>query len=150
MKILRPLIALLPLLILTNVASAEVVVKDAWARATVPQQRATGVFMQLQSDKEVRLMDVQSTAAGMAGVHEMQMENNVMKMREVLQLTIPAGKNIEFKPGGLHVMLMDLKSQAKEGDIIPLKFIFEAKDKKQQTVEIKVKVKGITATDGKM
>ena len=150
MKILRPLIALLPLLILTNVASAEVVVKDAWARATVPQQRATGVFMQLQSDKEVRLMDVQSTAAGMAGVHEMQMENNVMKMREVLQLTIPAGKNIEFKPGGLHVMLMDLKSQAKEGDIIPLKLIFEAKDKKQQTVEIKVKVKGITATDGKM
>ena len=150
MKILRPLIALLPLLILTNVASAEVVVKDAWARATVPQQRATGVFMQLQSDKDVRLIDVQSTAAGMAGVHEMQMENNVMKMREVLQLTIPAGKNIEFKPGGLHVMLMDLKSQAKEGDIIPLKLIFEAKDKKQQTVEIKVKVKGITATDGKM
>ena len=149
MKILRPLIALLPLLILTNVASAEVVVKDAWARATVPQQRATGVFMQLQSDKEVRLIDVQSTAAGMAGVHEMQMENNVMKMREVLQLTIPAGKNIEFKPGGLHVMLMDLKSQAKEGDIIPLKLIFEAKDKKQQTVDIKVKVNGITATDGK-
>jgi len=150
MKILRPLIALLLLLILSNVTNAEVVIKDAWARATVPQQRATGVFMQLQSDKEVRLMDVQSTAAGMAGVHEMQMENNVMKMREVLQLTIPAGKNIEFKPGGLHVMLMDLKSQAKEGDIIPLKFIFEAKDKKQQTVEIKVKVKGITATDGKM
>ena len=134
----------------TLAAHAEIVVKDAWVRATVPQQKATGAFMQIQSTKNVRLIEVQSAAAGLVEVHEMKMDNNVMKMRAIPQLDVPAGKNVELKPGGYHVMLMDLKAQAKAGDAVTLKLIFEDENKKQETVDVKATVKSLTTTEHKM
>lgn len=134
----------------TLAAQAEIVVKDAWVRATVPQQKATGAFMQIQSTKNVRLIEVQSAAAGLVEVHEMKMDNNVMKMRAIPQLDVPAGKNVELKPGGYHVMLMDLKAQAKAGDAVTLKLIFEDENKKQETVDVKATVKSMTTTEHKM
>ncbi|MBC3812930.1 copper chaperone PCu(A)C [Undibacterium aquatile] len=134
----------------TLAAQAEIVVKDAWVRATVPQQKATGAFMQIQSTKNVRLIEVQSAAAGLAEVHEMKMDNNVMKMRAIPQLDVPAGKNVELKPGGYHVMLMDLKAQAKAGDAVTLKLIFEDENKKQETVDVKATVKSLTTMEHKM
>jgi copper(I)-binding protein len=82
----------------TLAAQAEIVVKDAWVRATVPQQKATGAFMQIQSTKNVRLIEVQSAAAGLVEVHEMKMDNNVMKMRAIPQLDVPAGKMSSSNP----------------------------------------------------
>ncbi|MBC3879177.1 copper chaperone PCu(A)C [Undibacterium sp. FT79W] len=134
----------------TLAAQAEIVVKDAWVRATVPQQKATGAFMQIQSTKNVRLIEVQSAAAGLVEVHEMKMDNNVMKMRAIPQLDVPAGKNVELKPGGYHVMLMDLKAQAKAGDTVTLKLIFEDENKKQETVDVKATVKSLTTMEHKM
>lgn len=134
----------------TLAAHAEIVVKDAWVRATVPQQKATGAFMQIQSTKNVRLIEVQSAAAGLVEVHEMKMDNNVMKMRAIPQLDVPAGKNVELKPGGYHVMLMDLKAQAKAGDAVTLKLIFEDENKKQETVDVKATVKSLTTMEHKM
>jgi len=134
----------------TLAAQAEIVVKDAWVRATVPQQKATGAFMQIQSTKNVRLIEVQSAAAGLVEVHEMKMDNNVMKMRAIPQLDVPAGKNVELKPGGYHVMLMDLKAQAKAGDAVTLKLIFEDENKKQETVDVKATVKSLTTMEHKM
>lgn len=134
----------------TLAAQAEIVVKDAWVRATVPQQKATGAFMQIQSTKNVRLIEVQSAAAGLVEVHEMKMDNNVMKMRAIPQLDVPAGKNVELKPGGYHVMLMDLKAQAKAGDAVTLRLIFEDENKKQETVDVKATVKSLTTMEHKM
>lgn len=134
----------------TLAAQAEIVVKDAWVRATVPQQKATGAFMQIQSTKKVRLIEVQSAAAGLVEVHEMKMDNNVMKMRAIPQLDVPAGKNVELKPGGYHVMLMDLKAQAKADDTVTLKLIFEDENKKQETVDVKATVKSLTTMEHKM
>lgn len=134
----------------TLAAQAEIVVKDAWVRATVPQQKATGAFMQIQSTKNVRLIEVQSAAAGLAEVHEMKMDNNVMKMRAIPQLDVPAGKNVDLKPGGYHVMLMDLKAQAKAGEAVTLKLIFEDENKKQETVDVKATVKSLTTMEHKM
>jgi copper(I)-binding protein len=111
-------------------AQAQVTVKDPWVRATVSQQKATGAFMQI------------TPVAGVVEVHEMTMEKDVMKMRALTNgLELPAGKAVELKPGGYHVMLMDLKQQMKEGDTVPVTLVVEGKDKKRTTIEVKAPVK---------
>ena len=136
------LLTLLPL-----AAFAQVSVKDAWVRGTVAQQKATGAFMELKADKDARLVSVKSPVAGVVELHEMAMENNVMRMRALPKgLELPAGKNVELKPGGYHVMLMDLKQQMKEGDSVPLTLVIEGADKKQTSIEIKAPVKALGAT----
>ena len=118
-------------------AQAQVTVKDAWVRATVAQQKATGAFMQLQSAQDAKLISAQSPVAGVVEVHEMAMDGGVMKMRAVPSLTLPAGKAVDLKPGGYHVMLMDLKGQVKDGDTVPVTLVVEGKDGKRQTIEVK-------------
>ncbi len=122
-------------------AQVTVDVKDPWVRATVAQQKATGAFMQLTAKADAKLVEVRSSAAGVVEIHEMAMEKDVMKMRQIPGLELAAGKPVELKPGGYHVMLMDLKAQVKEGDTVPLTLVFEGKDGKRQNVEIKAPVK---------
>ena len=124
---------------------AQVTVKDPWVRATVSAQKATGAFMQITSAQDARLVEAKSPVAGVVEVHEMVMEKDVMKMRAVKGLDLPAGKTVELKPGGYHVMLMDLKQQMKEGDTVPVTLVVEGKDKKRSTIEVKAPVKPLTA-----
>jgi copper(I)-binding protein len=119
-------------------AHAQVSVKDAWVRATVSQQKATGAFMQIVSAKDAKLVQASSPVAGIVEIHEMAMVQDVMKMRAIPGLDLPAGKAVELKPGGYHVMLMDLKVQVKEGDEVPLSLVIEGRDGKRQTLELKV------------
>lgn len=133
----------LPALLLTaGLAQAQVAVTAPWVRATVPQQKATGAFMQLSSPADVKLVSVSSPVAGVAEVHEMAMDGNVMRMRPVTALPLAAGKVVELKPGGFHLMLMDLKAQVKDGDTVPLTLVFEGADKKRTTVEVKAPARG--------
>jgi hypothetical protein len=120
---------------------AQVTVAEPWVRATVPQQKATGAFMQLTSVQDARLVGASSPVAGVVEVHEMAMDKDVMKMRAIAGLDLPAGKSVELKPGGYHVMLMDLKQQVKEGDTVPVTLVIEGKDKKRSTIEVKAPVK---------
>lgn len=131
-------------------AHAEVSVKDAWIRATVTEQKSTGAFMQLQSSNDVQIVDIQTSVAGVAEIHEMKMDNNIMKMRPIPQLALPAGKAVELKPGGYHVMLMDLKTQIKEGDTVLMTLTVEGKDKKREVIEIKAKARALNGAQGKM
>ena len=123
---------------------AQVTVKDPWVRATVPAQKATGAFMQITSAQDARLVEARSPVAGVVEVHEMVMEKEVMKMRAMKGLDLPAGKTVELKPGGHHVMLMDLKEQMKEGTTVPVTLVVESKDRKRSTVEVKAAVKPLT------
>jgi copper(I)-binding protein len=123
-------------------AGAHTTVNEAWIRGTVAQQKATGMFAQITSAHGGRLVSVSSSAAGVAEVHEMAMEGGVMRMRAVAGgLELPAGKAVELKPGGYHVMLMDLKQSLNVGDLVPVTLVFEGADKKRETVELKVPVK---------
>ena len=90
--------------------TAAVKVEGAWARASVPGQKGTGAFMKLTAKDGAKLVGASSPAAGVTEVHEMKMEGDVMKMRAVPALELPAGKPVELKPGGYHVMLLDLKA----------------------------------------
>ena len=125
---------------------AQVTVKEPWVRATVSAQKATGAFMQITSAQDARLVEAKSPVAGVVEVHEMVMEKDVMKMRAIKGLDLPAGKTVELKPGGYHVMLMDLKEQMKEGATVPVTLVIEGKDKKRSTVELKAPVKPLTTS----
>ena len=133
------------LMFLAVAAQAQVTVKDAWVRATVAQQKATGAFMQLQSAQDAKLISAQSPVAGLVEVHEMSMDGGVIKMRAVPSLALPAGKAVDLKPGGYHVMLMDLKGQVKDGDTVPVTLVVEGKDGKRQNIEIKASARTTAA-----
>lgn len=118
-------------------ALAEVTVAEPWVRATVPAQKATGAFMHLKSDADARLVSAASPVAGVVEIHEMVMDKDVMKMGPVPALDLPAGQDVELKPGGYHVMLMDLRQQVKVGDEVPLTLTIENKDGSRETLEVK-------------
>ncbi len=134
-------------LCLSPLALAEVKIADPWVRATVPAQKATGAFMTLTADKPTRLLAASTPAAGVTEVHEMAMNDGIMTMRHMEKgLELPAGKAVELKPGGYHIMLLDLKAQVKEGSTVPLTLTLQGADGKKQTVEIKAMVKPLAAT----
>lgn len=124
-------------------AWAQVDVKDAWVRATVAQQKATGAFMQLTATQQTRLVEVKTPVAAVAEIHEMSMVDNVMRMRPVAALDLPAGKTVELKPGGYHLMLLDLKRAIKEGEEVPLTLVLEGADGKRTTQDVKVTARGM-------
>ncbi|MFN9472851.1 copper chaperone PCu(A)C [Acidovorax sp.] len=127
-------------------AHAQVTVKDAWVRATVPQQQATGAFMSLLAAKDSKLVAASSTITPLVEVHEMAMDKDVMKMRQVPSIDLPAGKAVELKPGGYHVMLLDLKQQVKEGDTVPLTLVFQSKDGTRESVHVKAQVRPLKSS----
>ena len=136
----------LPLLFATCVvcAQAQTTVTDAWVRGVVAQQKATGLFAKISSVKGGRLVAVSSPAAAMAEIHEMRWVGEVMQMRELSDgLALPAGKPIELKPGGVHVMLMGLKQPLKTGDTVVLTLVVEGADKKRENVEVKAVVRAL-------
>lgn len=132
--------------LVATAAHAQVTVKEAWVRATVPQQKATGAFMQLSAAQDTKLVSASSPVTPVVEVHEMAVQDGVMRMRQVPSLPLPAGKTVELKPGGYHVMLLDLKQQVKEGDTVPLTLVFEGKDGKRDTLEVKAPVRALNAS----
>ncbi len=129
-------------------AQAQVSVSGAWARGTVEGQKATGAFMQLRSADGAALVGVESPVAGAAEIHEMRMEGNTMRMRRIPKLELPAGQAVDLKPGGYHIMLMNLKAPLKKGESVPIKLKLQGKDGKPQEVEVKAEVRDLTASGG--
>ncbi|MGJ7505583.1 copper chaperone PCu(A)C [Variovorax sp. ZT5P49] len=105
---------------------ATVDVRDGWVRQSVPGQSGTGAFMKLTAPTGTKLVSISTPAAGIAEVHEMKMEGDTMKMRELAGgLDLPAGQTVELKPGGYHVMMMDLKGALAKGATVPMTLKFE-------------------------
>ena len=116
-------------------------VSHAWVRATVPGQVASGAFMTLTARSSTRLVEVKTPVAGMADLHEMKMEGNVMRMHAVEGgLDLPAGKPVELKPGAYHFMLMDLKGPLRLNTAIPLTLVFQDAKGTKTLLQIKVPV----------
>jgi copper(I)-binding protein len=120
--------------------SANISVTDAWARATMPGQPVSGAYMKIQSDADARLISVSSPLIQQVEVHEMKMDGDVMRMREVKVIDLPKGKTVSLQPGGYHIMLMNLKKPITAGEIIPLALVIESGGKRQ-TVEVKAEAR---------
>ena len=106
-------------------AWAQVKVDNAWARATVQGQKATGAFMKLTAPQATQLVAVSTPVAGVAEIHEMKMDGGVMKMRAVPALDLPANQSVELKPGSYHLMLMDLKAPLAKDASVALTLTFK-------------------------
>ena len=118
-------------------ASAQTVATDAWVRATVPGQKATGLFVELTSPTPARLTGGSSPVAASVEVHEMSMDGGVMRMRALPALPLPAGQAVSLKPGSYHVMLMGLKDNLPAGAAVPVKLTIEHDGGKAETLELK-------------
>lgn len=118
-------------------------VTDAWVRGTVPAQKVTGAFMEITGKSAAKLISADSPVAGSVELHNMTMQNGVMKMFQVDGIDVPAGKTVKLAPGSYHVMFMGLKQQMKAGERVPLKLTFELADKKRESVELSVEVRDI-------
>ena len=145
---MRTTLAMLATLLALN-AQAQTTVKDPWVRGTVANQKATGMFAQLVSANGGKLVSAASPVAGVVEIHEMAMDGSVMKMRAVSAIELPAGKPVDLKPGGYHVMLMDLKKDLKPGDTVPVTLVVEGADKKRETIEVKATVKPLSDANDK-
>ncbi len=123
-----------------QVKPADVTVKDAWVRTTVPGQKGTGAFMSITAKSDLRLVGASSAAAGVTEVHEMKMNGDVMQMRAVSGVDLPAGKAVALQPGGLHVMLLDLKTALPKNATVPLTLLFKDAKGVESKVELTVPV----------
>jgi len=122
-------------------AGAQTVVKDPWIRATVGEQSATGLFAEITSVPGGKLIAANSPVAGVVEIHQMAMEGNVMKMRAVSGLELPAGRPVSLKPGGYHLMLLDLKKPLRMGESVPVTLVVESANGKRESIEIAAPVK---------
>lgn len=105
-------------------------VKDAWVRPTNPGQEVGAAYMTLTSERDVSLVSVETDAAKSVEIHNMTMENGVMKMRMLDALPLKAGEPYKLAPGGFHLMLFDLKKPLLLGEQVNLLLTFK-KDNKQ-------------------
>jgi len=124
--------------------AADVEVRNAWVRGTVAGQQATGAFMEISSRSGATIVGASSPAAAVTEIHEMKMDGQVMRMRAIPRLELPAGKIVQLGPSGYRVMLIRVKPLLK-GESVPLTLQIEGKDRKIETVEVKAEVRELTA-----
>ncbi len=126
-------------------SAAEVSVTDAWVRATAPGQNSSAAYMQLRSAAGGAVLSVTTPVAASAEIHEMRMDRDVMRMRPVGKLELPSGKSVLLRPGGLHLMLSDVKRPLRPGDSVPLSLQIRGKDNTVTTVNVNAEVRSFTA-----
>jgi periplasmic copper chaperone A len=132
---------------LAGAHAAEINVSSAWVRPTVPGQNIAGGYLKITSAETAYLVGGTSPMAKAVELHQMSLENNVMKMRPVARLELPAGMPVELKPGSYHLMLIDIARPLVAGDRVPLKLTVEDKGGKRHTVDVIAAV-GQQASEG--
>ncbi len=130
--------------LVTLTAHAEVVVKNAWIRGIAPGQSATGAFMELTSATPTALVGVATPAAKASEIHTMSMDNGVMRMRAIASIPLAAGQTVALKPGGYHVMLLELTAPLPEGATVPLTLTFSDAAGKRTTQTVHATVRPLT------
>ena len=120
-----------------------VAVSGAYTRATAPGQQVAGGFMKIDNKGNVadQLVSASSPAAGEVQLHEMAMDGNVMRMRQVKDIAVPAGGSVELKPGGYHLMFLNLKGPFVAGETVPVKLKFA----KAGELEVKFSINAVGA-----
>jgi copper(I)-binding protein len=121
-------------------AQAQVEVSGAWVRPSVPAQKTSGAYMTITSRNAARLVGASSPVAGATELHETRVENNIARMRPAGSLPLAAGRSVELKPGGYHLMLLDLKRQLKAGESVPLVLRVEYPDGRSGEVTVTARV----------
>jgi copper(I)-binding protein len=123
---LRPLL-LAVLFSISLPALAQIQIDHPWSRATAPGAKIAAGYLTMRNDSAAadRLLGGSSPLAAKVETHVTVKDGDIMRMREVKGYEVPAKGSFELKPGGAHLMLVDIKQPFKEGDRIPLTLRFE-------------------------
>lgn len=121
--------------------AAHVKVENAWARASVPGQQASGAFMRLTAQEPLKLVGVETPTAAVAEVHEMKMDGDVMRMRAIESLDLPKGVAVDLKPGGYHLMLQQLKAPLLKDTQVPITLVFKDAKGAESRLNLQVPVR---------
>ena len=141
----RALVAAIVLVSSAAASAAELVsVRNAWVRATVPGQGVAGAYMEITATAPAVLLAVESPLARKTGLHTMAMDAGVMKMRPVVRIELPAHQTVSLKPGGYHVMLIDIKRELKPGERVPLELTLRTRQGVKSTLQIEAEVRAVT------
>jgi len=127
-------------------AADNVQITNAWVRGTVSGQRGTGAYMDIVSDTPGRIVSAASPVAANVEIHNMRMENGVMRMSAVKDIALEPGKTFRLAPGGYHVMMMGLKEPLKKGATVPITLSVEGADKKVRQIEVKAEVRDLAGS----
>lgn len=127
------------------VAADAVSVSNPWVRASVPGQSVAGAYMDITAKARTALIAVESPVAGKAELHTMTMDGGVMKMRPLEKLELPANKTVNLKPGGYHVMLIDIKRELKAGERVPLTLTLQDQKGGKATLQLDAEVRAAAA-----
>ena len=139
-------ISLIPILATLAVAAhAQVTVTDAWVRGTVAQQKTTGMFFSITSAQGGKLVAASTPVAQDVQLHEMTMKGDVMKMRQVPAIDLPAGKTVKLEPNGLHVMMFGIAYPLSAGEMVPATLTVEDAKGKRETVQLQARVEALGA-----
>lgn len=105
-------------------AQAPIAVTGAWVREPVPGRPSTAAYAVVENrgSSDVQIVGAGADVAGVAEIHEMTRSGDMMRMAPVTGVTVPANGKVELKPGGLHVMLFELKKPLKDGDTVTVTF----------------------------
>lgn len=134
------------LLLSANVYAGDVSAEGAWSRATAPGQDAAMVDVSIVSKQAATLVGFSSPACKTAELHSMTHEGGVMKMREVKEIALPAGKRVNLGESGYHLMLLGLKAPLKAGEDVPLTLNVRLANKRIVKIETKATIKPLTET----
>jgi hypothetical protein len=138
------LIAALACLPLSGALAAEsVTTANAWVRATVPGQSVAGAYLDITSAAPAVLIAAASPVAGKTELHTMTMDGGVMKMRPVEKIELPARQTVSLKPGGYHVMLIDVRRELKAGEHVPLKLVVQDAKGVKSTLQVDAEVRAV-------
>lgn len=129
-------------------AAEAVTVGNAWARATAPGQKTAGAYMELVSATDATLVGVETPVAARAKLHSMSMDGGVMRMRALERVDLPARKAVKLAPGGVHVMLVDIKQPLKAGDKVPLTLTVRGAGAALSTIKVEAEVRAVGAAHG--
>ena len=116
----------------------DLVIDHPWARASIGAARTGAAYMTIRNEGAAadRLVAARSEAAEKVELHSHVAEGDIMRMRPVDAIEIPAGGSVELRPGGLHLMLMGLRHPLKEGEVFPATLTFERAGEVQIGVEV--------------
>lgn len=134
-------LAALSLLAMPSSWANQVNVSNAWVRATVPGQTVAAAYLEITARETARLVAVRSPVSPDVQIHWMQMDNQVMRMREVSAIDLPKNTAVNLKPGGYHLMLLQLKKPIRAGEVVPLTLVIETQGKREN-----VKVNALAQT----
>ena len=122
-------------------AGSDVEIRDAWVRATVPGQPVAGAYLTVESQSSARLLSVRSEIARAVEIHEMSSTDGIMRMRRLESVDLPAGREIRLAPGGVHLMLLDLRHPLRAGEQIELDVVTAAAGEEPKTTRVRALVR---------